>query len=338
MCVAVAKRIKLKNSDNESWFLFKLRDRSYSPKYEVRFNSKDGVESVFLIDQSSDWTEGVNSSGIMIVSTALQNHEDKKDDGSKKDTKGKRKTTRNGIILRQVLSMSKIEDIIKILEDECFTGNTFVSDGKRLFVLEISVNNKKAANIQNNLLKDPKVSSMTDEEISVLVKNNLTKDDFDIAIKELTNSKESLHIRTNHGIFSKKAGYQPKDGEGYESSTKRYNHVMDKLGALDDNDHPFEYLTALKNLSKNEVDKKEENRPVRIKGNDTGYWTSTAVLLTPTGTLFTIPLDSNFESTDFNRIYKQGRKVHLIVLPRDLPLFENLHKIHFESPNHRKYL
>lgn len=319
MCVAVAFKTKLKNSDAENWFLMKLRDRSYSPKYQVRFSTKKEVESVFLIDQVSDWTEGVNSAGIMLVSTALQNHEDKKDDGSKRD----KKVTRNGIILRQVLGKSKIEEIVKILEDECFTGNTFVSDGKRLFVLEISVNNSKAANIENDLLQDPKVSEMTDEEIEELVKKNLTKDDFDIVVKELTDSKETLHVRTNHGIFSKKAGYQPKDGEGYESSTKRYTHVMDTLGKLESNDHPFEYLTALKNLSKNEVDKKEENRPVRVKGNDTGYWTSTAVMLTPTGTLFTIPLDSTFESSDFNRIYKTGRKVHFVLLPKDLPLFES---------------
>lgn len=337
MCVAVAKKIKLKNSGAENWFLYKIRDRAYDPKYTVKFNSVGEIQAVFLVDDDTDWTEGVNSAGIMLVSTALQNHEDKKDDGSKGKKSGSSKPTRNGVILRQVLRMAKLDDVVNTLKEELFTGNTFVSDGKRLFVLEISIKSKNVDKKEKDFMKNIDTSEMDNDEIKSLVMKNIQPEDYSVVVKELTKSKETLHIRTNHGILDSSAGYQPKDGDGYESSTKRYKHVMDTLSKFDDNDHPFEYLTALKNLSRNTVDKDKENRPVRLPDNDSGYWSGTIVMLTPTGTMFTIPLHAKFNDTNFNRIYKE-RKVHFVLLPKDLPLFEGIYKKHFTTPNYKGYL
>ena len=138
MCVIVAKKIRLQNSDITNWFLYKVRDRVYVPTYSIRFLKKHGVESIYLIDQINDWTEGVNSSGIMIVNTALQNHADEIQ-GDQGDPLNPRHKNRDGIIVRQCLKMKKIEEVVQTIKDELLLGNTFVSDGYRLFVIEIAI-------------------------------------------------------------------------------------------------------------------------------------------------------------------------------------------------------
>ena len=40
MCVIAAKKVKLKNSDVENWFLYKVRDRNYDPEYKLEVEDK----------------------------------------------------------------------------------------------------------------------------------------------------------------------------------------------------------------------------------------------------------------------------------------------------------
>jgi hypothetical protein len=84
--------------------------------------------------------------------------------------------------------------------------------------------------------------------------------------------------------------------------------------------HPFETLTVLKNLTN--VESKDESNPIRVKGGTSEYFSGTIVMLTSTGSLFAVPLHSKFENVDFNRIHKE-RKVHFVLLPKNLPLFES---------------
>ena len=138
MCVIVAKKIRLHDTGVTNWFLYKCRDRVYVPNYSFRFIKKKGVESINLIDQINDWTEGVNSAGIMIVNTALQNHADEIQ-GDSGDPTNPRHKNRDGIIVRQCLKMTDIKEVVDTIKNELLLGNTFVSDGKRLFVIEIAI-------------------------------------------------------------------------------------------------------------------------------------------------------------------------------------------------------
>jgi len=78
----MAEKSVLKSSNKENWFLYKIRDRAYDPSYKLEVQEKNGVETLFLTDQDTAWSEGVNSSGIMVVSAALDNHSDLDDNGS----------------------------------------------------------------------------------------------------------------------------------------------------------------------------------------------------------------------------------------------------------------
>ena len=321
MCTILAKKSKLRNSNKESWFLYKNRDRAYDPVYTIKYNSKGDTQAVFLVDQDSDWTEGVNSAGIMLVSAALQNRFDKTDGTKEKSKSGVKKVSRNGVILRQVLRMDKIQDVVDTLVEERFTGNTFVSDGNKLFIVEIYIIKENIDNYTKEYMLDIETDELTDQEINKLVMKNLIPEDYSVSVKEI--KEDILVVRTNHGLIDDKGGYQPYE-DGYESSTKRFRSAYDALKKLPLEAHPFEALTVLKNLTIDSdlTDKKDEMSPVRGKGNDSGYFTGTIVMLTPTGSMFAVPLYASFENVDFNRIHKE-RKVHFVLLPKNLPLFES---------------
>jgi len=60
--------------------LGKNRDRNYNPNLKVvRELTGYGVELCYVVDEDTDWTEGMNSHGIGIVNSALFVKRDEKD-------------------------------------------------------------------------------------------------------------------------------------------------------------------------------------------------------------------------------------------------------------------
>ena len=312
MCVAIG--LKLKNKSNkEQWFLYKIRDRAYKPKYTIKYFSQNGISSSFLIDNYNDWTEGINSKGIMLVSVALQNHEDKMD-GKIRLSINNRKTNRNGVILRQVLKMDKVQDVVDTLVEERFEGNTLVSDGKKLFCLEIFLSNKTKESILRNLEIDP----IEDEEnVKEILLKHIRPEDYDVKVKEIKD--DSIIVRTNHGIFLKNAGYTPEDGDGYKSSVMRKESVEKALQDEKPN-HPLEVLTLLKNLTSKNLNRNTKFCPIRQEPSQ--YISTSVVMLTPISSMYVVPLECSFDKSSFNRIIKD-REVSIIILPKNLKLFEN---------------
>lgn len=317
MCVIVAKRIRLHGTDKRNWFLYKIRDRVYKPEYDVAFDKQKGVESIYLTDNVNDWTEGCSSSGMMIVSAALQNHADEKDGEENPDPTKPMKVSNNGKMLRRCLAMKKCEDVIKEMKDSLFTGNTFVSDGDRLFVLECYI---KQSSIDREMAKINVDDYKFTSEIHQAMMKGIKREDYVMKSVQITDS--DLVVRTNHGILLPEAGFQKDDEDpvGYKSSHSRYNYVYDAMSDLNEETHPFEILTILKNLGSDKVDKDPKMRPIRIFGA-TEYFSGCVVLLTPTGTLYVVPIECTFATTNFRQV-NQDKKVAIVVLPRDMPLFE----------------
>jgi len=318
MCVIVAKRINLYNSDKKRWFLYKIRDRVYRPTLDTKISSKDGVESVFLIDTVNDWTEGVNSHGIMIVSSALQNHADEKDGEENPDPTKPMRVSRNGFILRQCLRKKNIKDIIHILRSELFTGNTFISDGDRLFVMECYIKQDAIDRETDSIVDIESIKFAS--EIHQIVMKGIKSNDYVVKVVEITDS--DLVVRTNHGEILPEAGFQKtdEDPDGWKSSKSRYQIVYDSMDDMDEKTHPFEILTILKNLGDKKVHKDPEMRPIRIFP-DTKYFSGCIVMLTSIGSLYVLPIECDFKSggTDPNK--ENG--VSVVILPKRLPLFES---------------
>jgi hypothetical protein len=318
MCVIVAKKIRLHGTDVENWFLFKCRDRIYDPEYSFRFLKGRGIESVFLVDEISSWTEGTNSVGISLVNTALQNHQDQ----SVGEAGGPVYPNRDGIIVRQCLKMKDIKEVVETIKRELLLGNTFVTDGDRLFVIEIAIK-AEAVERATNAIDDIKSIKFA-SEIQHKIMQGIHTEDYLVKAVEIRDPKIDLVVRTNHGVLISQAGYQKSDKDltGYESSMARYKHTYDAIKDLDKDTHPFQILTIIKNLGQDDVDENPKNRPVRNKGWSK-YYTSCVVMLTPTGTLFVVPIDCKFKTTDHKHL-NQKHKVGVVILPKDMPLFENI--------------
>lgn len=173
--------------------LAKNRDRGYKANVEVIHKLIDGVEVVYWRDVDTDWSEGMNEYGIGIVNASLAVNQDEKEGKEvlkhKKEGKVKKNFAADGGKIRRALQYEKLPQVVKSLisyvgkdkREVGLKGETIVSDGKNIYVIEL-----------------------TSEHTPI--------------IKKL--KKESkLVVRTNHGIYQKGAGYTK--GEKRKSSVSR---------------------------------------------------------------------------------------------------------------------
>jgi len=181
-CIILAKKF------GDDIVLGKNRDRNYTPEIKIVREMLGELEVCLFIDQETDWTEGMNSLGIGVVNTALMVKDDEKE--HEKAKSGKKKS-KDGIKVREALSKSNIDDVVKVLisRNGGIMGHTIVSDGNKLVIIENT------------------------SEIKPTVK------EYDI-------NKDPI-VRTNHGVFNKDIGYT--EGEDAESSRTRYKNALDIL-------------------------------------------------------------------------------------------------------------
>jgi hypothetical protein len=259
----------------------------------------------------------------MIVSAALDNHSDLDDNGSGSSgnsaAAGQIEKTK---ALRAAIASNSVDVAVQILTDERFIGSTFISDGTKLVILEIYVNDD-AYQREIDKLDKKELEAMKNVDQVYKIMEGITDADYDISSKEI--KKDTLVVRTNHGKLLPDAGYQEDDNDkaGFNSSTKRYSHSYKAIEKLGDDAHPFEVLTTLKNLKG--LEKNPQHNPIRVKDGvtkETPYYSSTIVMLTPSGTMFAIPLDSEVDHKS-RLVLKKDRKVDFVLLPKNLPLFES---------------
>jgi hypothetical protein len=150
--------------------LFKNRDRNYKPRLQiVRELTDSGIEVCYVVDDDTDWLEGMNHNGIGLVNSALFVKRDEKDyDKAKK----KMAPSKDGARIRKVLGektfLNAIQSVISF--DSGIKGHTLIGNGMKLVTIENTSRSKPIVKIKD-LHKEP------------------------IA-------------RTNHGIEHREAGYQ----------------------------------------------------------------------------------------------------------------------------------
>jgi len=325
MCVIIAKKCKLKTekSEKENWFLYKIRDRNYNPAYELKVQKSKSKETLFLTDHINKWSEGINSKGLMIVSAALDNHSDFEDNGQMSDTASVHKKNQDAMkALNSAIASESIKEAKNILIKERFVGTSFISDGDKLEILEIYVNDE-AYKREELKIGEEKLKKLNKAQQIIEIMKGISDKDYDIASHEV--KKDNLAIRTNHGRLLDKAGYQPddEDPKGYTSSMFRWKITKDALEKIKE-PHPFEILTTLKNLKG--IQKETQNNPIRIKTpkkeGKQPYYSTTIIMLTPTGTMFAVPLEDEVDEKS-KLVLKKDRKVDFVLLPKNLPLFES---------------
>ena len=325
MCVILAKKI------NNNWNLFKFRDRKYNPIYEIKDYTYNNLELTYLLDKKSHWIEGLNSNGITLVSAALDNHSDAsiQNKAQKDNTKAEklfkqylnRNNERNYEILKRVLRQPTIEEALEVICDYKFIGCTFLTDGDKLYSIEISIPQAKLLNYR----KQDDYKDLSYKEFKSTIMNNLNEDDFTISVKDYTN--KTIAVKTNHSVDRKNLGYI--DGQkGYKSSTKRRDIAFDFLKDIKD-DNIEDILYTLSALDLPKYNKNPEFRPLRSKDKInlsksdkdkyqiTSYYTTDILGIDPKKrTLYILPLHSKI--LNYNTFLQKETKNHIIVLNKNL--------------------
>jgi hypothetical protein len=204
-CTIAAVRI------DDGVVLAKNRDRGYKARVEIIHEIVEDVEVVYWRDIDTDWSEGMNEYGISIVNSALSTASDEKEGEKvlkqrkiKNDKTEKRVYSKDGQKIREALTKKDMRSAVKSLIEFTGTkskwglrGETFVSDGKDIYVIELT---SKHAPIIKKLKEDSKIV-----------------------------------VRSNHGVYQKDAGYTT--GEKRKSSVSRMElakkHLKDAKTDMD---------------------------------------------------------------------------------------------------------
>ena len=176
--------------------LAKNRDRTYKASVRIVREIIKGVEMVYILDDDTDWAEGMNEHGIAIVNSALMVNADEKE---KKLAKAKGKPSEDGAKIRRALTYTKPSEAIMSVvnytgeekDDVGVKGHTFVATPKHCYSIEMTTDHKPV-------------------------------------VKKL--SKSETHVRTNHGYDYKDSGYT--SGQNKTSSERRWKKAQEMLSKV----------------------------------------------------------------------------------------------------------
>ena len=189
MCV-----VALKHFADVGWVGVKNRDRNYKPVINIKQSFRRGIERLYLLDEKTKYTEGLNSSGICIISSALATKKDEKE-GTTKVREVESFSSPDGKRIRTALFEKTAKEALESLVKAELCGCTLVFNKDEAFLMEGAFNKNK---------------------------------NYKYKIVEI--SKDDSVVRTNHGIFLPWSGYQSQDDvTNRTSSEKRYAKVVEDI-------------------------------------------------------------------------------------------------------------
>lgn len=243
MCVVACKYIK-----NVGWVIAKNRDRNYKPIVRIRKSFRENIERLYIWDEKTKYTEGVNEFGVGIVSASVTVKEDEAEGAvaSKKTpevTKKKRTFySPDGLRIRTALFEKTAVDAAKKLIELEIPGNTIVADKERCFLIEGGF---------------------------------IQPDEYVYKVVEVPQDK--IAVRTNHGIFLPWTGYSseiPDQVEKRESSEIRYEKVVAALKKAKTFD---EILDGLSQVD----DENPQLNPLRLDSTRNSMRTTGQIIVVP---------------------------------------------------------
>lgn len=246
MCVVACKYFQ-----DIGWVIAKNRDRNYKPIILIRKSFRRNTERLYIWDDRTKYTEGINEFGVAIVSASVTVKEDEAEGAAaiskgKLDKKAKIKNRTyyapDGLRIRTALfERTAVEAARQLIELE-IPGNTIIADKERCFLLE-------GAFVEN--------------------------DEYVYKIVEVP--KEKIAVRTNHGIYLPWTGYSkeiPEQVPKRESSEMRYEKVVAALKKAQSFD---DFLDAMSDTS----DDNPQLNPLRIDPERNAMRTTGQIVLVP---------------------------------------------------------
>lgn len=280
MCVIAAKYFP-----THGWVIAKNRDRNYPVEIKIVQSQRQGVERLFIRDLTTGYSEGLNEYGISIISASVMVKKDEKEGGSRASD-SQNWTSPDGQRIRRGLYQRTVDGAAKSLIDSQIPGNTFVTDGKKLILIEAGFTNF-----------------------------GTPKEKYHYVKKEI--KRTEAVVRTNHGILMPWTGYDPKDPDQADdalSSRTRYKVAEKEVKKAQD---PQQLLAALGSAP----DKKNKQmNPIRIdKGKGVMRTTGQLLLVPNEKTLTYKPVASTVHMDNYNKINGKTSKTYFeIVSNRDL--------------------
>jgi len=167
MCVVVAKYF-----DNVGWVGVKNRDRNYVPDLSFRKKKNKNTEVLYFWDDITQYCEGMNDSGVCVLSASLMVLDDEKEITVRTKTPSK-----DGIKIKKALQFTDVKAVAMSLIKQKLPGCTLIFDRETCYMLEGAW--------------EP--GGYEDEK-------------YKYKIEEIPH--DQTVARTNHGVWLKWAGYQ----------------------------------------------------------------------------------------------------------------------------------
>ena len=126
MCTIIAKKFP-----NVGWVAVKNRDRSAPTRTKLLRDQEERYQRVTLVDEDTQWTEGMNSNGVSILSSSLTPVIN-----GDRDRNTKQHSSRNGVILRDALAQPSLDTAIAVIRDRQVSGCVMIFDSDRMVLVE----------------------------------------------------------------------------------------------------------------------------------------------------------------------------------------------------------
>lgn len=269
MCVVVAKFLP-----DLGWVLAKNRDRNYKPVISMKQSHRKNVERLYMQDDKTRYTEGVNEYGVAILSASVMVKKDEKEGAaSGADDQSQRIFySPDGIRIRTALLKRSAKAALQELINLQIPGNTFVADDKECYLLEGAFKNQDESQ---------------------------TARDYIYKTKKL--KKTEAVARTNHGIFIPWSGYQNNKDNPHEKASRHSSEMRLKIieKELDKIEKPEDFFEALSQRPESDP----QLNPIRIDEKRKAMRTTGQLMLIPKERSITYrPIWSEIKMDNFNKV------------------------------------
>lgn len=246
------------------WVGVKNRDRNYRPTVDFRKSHLDDVERLYIWDEKTRYTEGINQYGVAIISASLMTKDDEKEH-SKGETEADYYSP-DGKKIRTALLEKNVKDAVKSCIKNKLSGHTYIFDAEDLYLLEGA---------------------------------KLANDGYEYKVARVNHSQRL--VRTNHGILLPKAGYQT--GVDEEQTKSRLSSESRMRLARKSVDEAISPMSLINGLTYHKEEDPQMN-PMRLDKSPSHLKTTGQLMLIPRRqTLYYRPIlcDISFDYAKLNQ-------------------------------------
>lgn len=216
MCIIAAKKFP-----GVGWIGVKNRDRNYVPTIRIVQSNRNGVQRLYIDDDDTRYTEGLNEYGVCILSASLSVKSDEKEqEKTKPSERGDNYMSPDGKKIRDALYEKTPQKALQSLIHSELTGCTLIFNKTECYLLEAG------------------------RVIEYTQNGDKKKGPFEYKSIRVT---DDIVVRANHGILMPKYGYEedadtPDAKRSRKSSEFRYKVAAEEVKKIRD---PMKMLDAL---------------------------------------------------------------------------------------------